>query len=170
MGVRVKDGRLSARMEMPYRYDDGGRGDAGFKGTARDCVTRSIAIVTGMDYRRVYNDLRDRTDHYANTCRSDSRLGQYLRKPGKGSPRNGVFTKIAKKYLADLGLIWTPTMGIGTGCRVTLCQGSLPPGRHIVKVSRHFSAVIDGVIYDTHDPSRGGWRCVYGYWTMEGSK
>jgi hypothetical protein len=24
--------------------------------------------------------------------------------------------------------------------------------------------VIDGVIHDTFDPSRGGTRCVYGYW------
>lgn len=25
----------------------------------------------------------------------------------------------------------------------------------------------DGVIRDTHDPSRDGTRCVYGYWTAE---
>jgi len=25
--------------------------------------------------------------------------------------------------------------------------------------------VLDGVIHDTHDPSRGGRRCVYGYWS-----
>jgi len=33
-----------------------------------------------------------------------------------------------------------------------------------VKVSKHLTAVIDGVMYDTHDPSRGGSRCVYGYY------
>jgi hypothetical protein len=27
--------------------------------------------------------------------------------------------------------------------------------------------VIDGVIHDTHDCSRGGTRCVYGYWRKE---
>jgi hypothetical protein len=27
-------------------------------------------------------------------------------------------------------------------------------------------AVIDGVIHDTFNPSRGGSRCVYGYWVF----
>jgi hypothetical protein len=40
----------------------------------------------------------------------------------------------------------------------------LPDGRLVVRVSRHMCAVIDGVIHDTHDPSRAGTRCVYGYW------
>jgi hypothetical protein len=33
-------------------------------------------------------------------------------------------------------------------------------------VSRHAVAVIDGVIHDTYDCSRGGKRCVYGYWRL----
>ena len=44
-----------------------------------------------------------------------------------------------------------------------LCE--LPRGPLIVKVSRHLTAVIDGVLYDTHDCSRGGTRCVYGYFS-----
>lgn len=55
-------------------------------------------------------------------------------------------------------------MLIGQGCRVHLRQGELPHGRLVVSVSKHLTAVIDGVIYDTHDPSRGGMRCVYGYY------
>lgn len=27
-----------------------------------------------------------------------------------------------------------------------------------------YAAVVDGVVRDTHDPSRDGTRCVYGYW------
>ena len=34
----------------------------------------------------------------------------------------------------------------------------------IARVSKHFVAVMDGVIRDTHDPSRKGKRAVYGYW------
>jgi hypothetical protein len=60
-------------------------------------------------------------------------------------------------------------MGIGTGCKVHLRDGELPMGRLIVKVSKHVVAVIDGVINDTHDPSRNGTRCVYGYYTKEGA-
>jgi len=67
--------------------------------------------------------------------------------------------------LAKLGWRWVPTMGIGTGCRVHLRQGEVPmSGTIICKVSRHLVTVIDGIMHDTHDPSRGGTRCVYGYW------
>jgi hypothetical protein len=47
---------------------------------------------------------------------------------------------------------------------VHLRAEELPGGRLIVKVSKHVVAVIDGVINDSHDPSRGGTRCVYGYY------
>jgi len=30
---------------------------------------------------------------------------------------------------------------------------------------KHTTAVIDGIIHDTYDPSRAGTRCVYGYFT-----
>jgi hypothetical protein len=52
-------------------------------------------------------------------------------------------------------------------------------GRLVVSLSRHYTAVIDGVIHDTYDPTRAtifheasgpprmAHRCVYGYWTMK---
>jgi hypothetical protein len=55
-------------------------------------------------------------------------------------------------------------MQIGSGCTVHLSADELPSGRLVVSVSKHLTAVIDGVIHDTHDPSRRGTRCVYGYW------
>jgi hypothetical protein len=55
-------------------------------------------------------------------------------------------------------------MTIGAGCQVHLLANELSKGRLIVKVSKHLTAVIDGVIQDTHNPSRGGLRCVYGYY------
>jgi hypothetical protein len=55
-------------------------------------------------------------------------------------------------------------MMIGTGCTVHLRSDELPGGRLIVALSRHWCAVIDGVIHDLYDCSRGGTRCVYGYW------
>jgi len=76
----------------------------------------------------------------------------------------GVKRQLYKDYLKSFGWTWTATMGIGTGCTVHLADGELPMGTLIVSVSRHLVAVIDGVIQDTHDCSRGGTRCVYGYW------
>jgi hypothetical protein len=56
-------------------------------------------------------------------------------------------------------------MKIGTGCKVHLKDGEIPSyGRLVLSLSKHYSCVIDGVIHDTHDPSRDGDRCVYGYW------
>jgi len=56
-------------------------------------------------------------------------------------------------------------MAIGSGCTVHLRSEELPKGRLLVKVSGHLTAVIDGVLYDTHDCSRHGMRCVYGYFS-----
>ena len=38
----------------------------------------------------------------------------------------------------------------------------------VVAVSKHYTAVIDGTIHDIYDPSRGGSRCVYGYYSYAG--
>jgi hypothetical protein len=82
---------------------------------------------------------------------------------GKSSARTGVHIPTIRRFLAKLGWVWVPTMGIGTGCKVHLKDGELPMGRLIVTVSRHIVAVINGVIHDNHDCSRQGTRCVYGY-------
>jgi hypothetical protein len=83
---------------------------------------------------------------------------------GRRSARNGVFRNVYEPFLFEHGWIWTPTMQIGQGCTVHLTDGELPGGRLVVSVSKHVTAVIDGVIHDTHNPSRGGTRCVYGYY------
>jgi hypothetical protein len=56
-------------------------------------------------------------------------------------------------------------MQIGSGCQVHMRDGELPSdGPLVLSLSKHYCAVVDGVIRDTHDPSRDGTRCVYGYW------
>ena len=43
---------------MQFVYNDGGRAASGYKGNKTgDCVTRAIAIATGLPYGLVYNDL-----------------------------------------------------------------------------------------------------------------
>ena len=143
--------------------DDGGRAAAGYKGTTGDCVTRAIAIATGRDYAAVYDELFDRKCEFGQGRSAAARAA--AKNP---SPRNGVHKQVIREYLADHGWEWTPTMTVGSGCRVHLRADELPPGRLIVRLSRHLAAVIDGVLYDTHDCSRDGTRCVYGYWQPEG--
>jgi hypothetical protein len=170
---------------MKFTYDDGGRADAGYKGNAGDCVVRAVAIASGLPYAEVYEALSGGMKTQRTTKRSKAR----------SSARDGVNVrrKWFRDYMARLGFKWTPTMQIGSGCKVHLHDGELPMGKLIVSVSKHYTAVIDGVIHDTHDPQRdvhcsrplgngnpplradefthdGKWahkisrRCVYGYW------
>ena len=138
---------------MKFQYDDGGRLNAGYLGQAGDCVTRSIAIATGKSYQEVYDAINE-FSKYERTRK---------RKCGKSNARTGVYKQTIRKYLELLGWSWVPTMFIGSGCNVHLREGELPQGRLIVSVSKHTTAVIDGVIHDNHNPDRGGNRCVYGY-------
>lgn len=141
---------------MQFVFNDGGRAAAGYKGSASDCVTRSIAIVTGKPYQEIYDAL--------NEAATSERKGK--RKRGISSARGGVYKQTYRKLLESLGLEWIPTMQIGSGCKVHLRDDELPMGKLIVSTSRHLTAVIDGVIHDTHDPSRDGMRCVYGYFKV----
>jgi hypothetical protein len=143
--------------KMQWRKDDGGRASAGFKGSTGDCVTRAIAIATGQPYRAVYDELNER----AKAAHARSRK----KTKGKRSyARTGLERKVYEPYLLELGWEWVPTMKIGQGCTVHLRADELPSGRLVVAVSKHLCAVIDGVVHDTHDPSRDGTRCVYGYY------
>jgi hypothetical protein len=149
-----------------FRYNDGGRAAAGYKGEAGDCVTRAIAIATGQSYRDVYETLAHYLERYAILHR-DRTAKDIARGGGRRgtTPRNGISPKIYGPYLKELGWTWTPTMRIGSGCKVHLRADELPGGRLIVHVSKHIVAVLNGVIHDTRDCSRGGRRCVYGYWS-----
>jgi hypothetical protein len=148
-----------------FCYDDGGRKAAGFKGKTGDCVTRAIAIATGLPYQKVYDDLwsgvRDYSGNHRDRVAKKIGRGQGLRGT---TPRNGVYRKVYQPYLQSLGWKWTPTMSIGSGCTVHLKADELPAGRLIVTLSRHVVAVIDGVVHDTYEDDRDGTRCVYGYY------
>lgn len=139
-------------------YDDGGRKAASYEGETYDCVTRAICIATGKSYQEVYDSI--------NNLALNERIGK--RKKKKSHARTGVFRRTYDKYLKSLGAVWIPTMLVGSGCKVHLRKDELPAGRLVVKCSRHLCAVIDGVIHDTHDPSRDGTRCVYGYYIIKG--
>lgn len=138
---------------MRWVYDDGGRKEAGYRGKTDDCVCRAVAIATGLPYAHVYQQLEF-------AAAVERPRGRKCR----SHPRTGVHIPTIRRFLAGLGWEWVPTMGIGTGCRVHCRPEELPGGTLILNLSRHLTAVVDSVIHDTHDPSRDGTRCVYGYW------
>ena len=152
----------SSKHASAFIYNDGGRKAAGWRGNAGDCVVRAISIATGQNYQNVYDKLAE-----LNRAHADSRRGRVARKlRARGaSPRDGNFKAVYHPFLLSLGWNWTPTMWLGSGCKVHLRAEELPGGTIIARCSRHLVAVIDGVINDTHDPSRNGTRCVYGYYS-----
>jgi hypothetical protein len=145
---------------LPLYIYDGGRRAAGLPKPASDCVARSVAIATQRPYIEVFIEL--------------ARINAAMRRTkgrttaGLSTANHGIYTtsQLFKRYMAKQGFEWTPTMSIGSGCKVHLAEGELPKGRLVVAVSKHYTAVIDGVVWDTHDPCRGGMRCVYGIWRL----
>ena len=136
---------------MDFVYNDGGRAAAGYKGRAGDCVVRAIAIATQKRYQEVYDAINALA------------LAGRTRRGRRSSARSGVSRTTYERYLRDLGWEWVATMQLGSGCRVHLRRDELPKGRLVVRLSRHLTAVIDGVIHDLYNPDRRGTRCVYGY-------
>lgn len=144
-------------MQMKHWiYDDGGRQSAGFKGDTGDCAARAAAIVLRKPYVEVYDALNE----YA---RAERPRG----KTKRSNARTGVHARTLGRYLSDKGMSWHSCMTIGSGCQTHVTQSDLPAGRLVLRLSRHFAAWVDGTLCDTHDSSRDGSRCVYGYWALD---
>ena len=140
---------------MKFVYSTGGREKYYDAIKVGDCVTRAICNATGRDYKEVY----DLVNSYASRERGTS----------KSTARNGVSKDTTYRVLTDMGWTWVPTMFIGRGCQVHLNEKELPnDGIIIVSVSKHLTCVKNGTLYDTFDCSRGGRRCVYGYYYLKG--
>ena len=139
---------------MKMIYSDGGRSQHFKAQNVGDCVTRAICNATGMDYKQVYDDLKELAKKERITKRHKHR----------STVRDGVSRNTLNKYIKSLGWIWVPKMTIGSGCTFHLSENEFPMGTYIVSVSKHLTCVKDKVLYDTYDCSRKGNRCVYGYW------
>lgn len=137
-----------------FTYNDAGAHHAR---SARNCVARAIAIAAELPYAEVCALIRKAA------ARERQLIGH-----SHSTPCGGVAKNTIRLIMYRLGWTWVPTMAIGGGCTVHLRADELPAGRLVVSVSRHLTAVIDGVVNDTHDCSRHGTRCVYGVWHKEG--
>lgn len=142
---------------MRHIYNDGGRAAAGYKGETGDCGARAAAIATGKPYQEIY----DRLNQLAKMER-----GRGLKRK-KSNARTGIYRQTMDKLLAEEGFKWQSCMSIGSGCTVHVRKDELPSGALVVRLSKHFAAVVDGELHDTYDSSREGTRCVYGYWIKQ---
>lgn len=132
---------------LKFRYNDGGASNAGFsvKGI-RDCVARAIAIGMNRPYQEILKEVKSISGNRHRNQGVDVRTPEF------------------KKWMISMGWEWVACMKIGSGCQIHLRADELPEGILIASVSKHWVCIIDHEIQDIFDPSRGGDRCVYGYW------
>jgi hypothetical protein len=170
--------RSVRKIRRRWRYSDGGRAAAGYRGKGRDCVARALAIAMQLPYAEVYKALangnasergcreherRQRYRAYDNEYGFPYEYAEYVeiaaRPAGRRTAKHGIWTTRAwfRRWMNARGWIWTPMRGRP----VRLRDAKLPRGRLIVESWRHAVAVIDGVAHDSLDP-RG--MPVRGYW------
>ena len=125
-----------------FKYNDGGRKDAGFKGAAGDCGARALAIAKSMEYKTAYNLIATENKNFG-----------YAK-----SARDGVHKNVYNHVLEQLGMKWH-TAPKFTGKKAKCSD--MPDGVVIARQAHHYVAVINGVPQDTWDCSN---KMVYGYW------
>ena len=132
---------------MRYAKDDGGREIAGYKGSGvGDCVPRAICIANGLKYRETRGHL--------------DKLNMEMSGGLDTSTQNGTSTPVSHKFLSDRG--WEVVLTKGQYLK------DIPQkGTYIACLTRHYVAVIDGVVRDTWD-SRKSKRTKCGSPKMRG--
>ncbi len=132
---------------MKFKYNDGGRESAGWKGKrAGDCGPRAIAIATGQFYRQVRAYLDFTAKELSGGLRTSTNSGTYIPE--------------LHRFMIDHG--WTLVLSKGQYLR------DLPKkGTFLAVLSRHYVTVIDGTVHDTWD-SRKSNRTKCGSPKMDG--
>jgi hypothetical protein len=128
-----------------FKFNDGGRKNAGYKGTAGDCVARAMSIALGIDYKTIYKQLAQANKDFGRSK----------------SARNGICKEVYSNILKQYGWEWTPAPKfVGRKARCS----DMPNGIVIAKQAHHVVAVIDGVANDIWDCTH---KMVYGYWVKQ---
>ncbi len=101
-----------------------------------DCVKRAIALAANMDYRIVQRE-----------------LNRYKRVTGAESYNSGYNPhRYIENVLKGEKLVFSAKEGERRMTGGEFCR-QYPKGRYVLNMPGHFTACIDGVIYDTWDPS-----------------
>lgn len=127
-----------------YRYDDGGRATAGFKGHTGDCVVRAIAIITGVPYADIYRRMAAAMRHGGYSASGNG----YRQKARRGLRPRMSARKIQNLVKTSYGL---RRVNLGRGPRPTHTEAWLLHGDCLVGTARHISAVVDETLCDTFD-------------------
>lgn len=100
-----------------------------------DCVVRALSILTGKSWNEVYDELSDLSNEEAFMFDSVEFVEDYL---DDRYLRECHYSKTLDEFVKEF-----------------------PYGKYAVTMNNHITAVIDGIIYDTFDPSKRIIRCSW---------
>lgn len=128
-----------------YKYNDGGRAAAGYKGSTGDCLVRAIAIVTELPYKEVYKFVADTMGEYGFTRSGNAYTARKGRKPGY---RKVYGKTVQDNILKRLGFV---KVKLPKGPRPSYTTAYETYGDCLVTTMKHISAIKDGHLQDTGD-------------------
>jgi len=100
-----------------------------------DCVIRSISTLTNRSWRDVYDELTDLAGDIGLMFDRVEFVEDYL---DERYPRECRYSKTIGEFAREH-----------------------PKGKYAATMDNHITAIIDGIIYDTFDPSERILRCVW---------
>ena len=143
---------------MNFIFNDGGRKEAGYKGSADDCAARAMSIALNIPYKTAYSELaKENKDH-----------GKAKAKSARNRISKEIYSEVLKRH--GWVWVWAPTFKVLEGYknsegkvlfgRKAKCK-DMPLGTVIARQAFYHVAVINGIPQDTWDCSE---KTVYGYW------
>ena len=139
---------------IDYRYDDGGRAAAGYRGKTGDCVVRAIAICAREDYRAVYLTM---AQHMKRSGYAASGNAYATRERNRKAPRRrGQLTarRVQDRVLEAYGF---RRVRLPAGERPTFTEAHRRYGDCVVGTTKHMAAIVDGALRDTFDGRTYEW-------------
>lgn len=100
-----------------------------------DCTIRAISLLTDMSWNEVYEELSILANRDGLMMDSVVFIEDYL---DDRYPRECHYSKTIEEFAKEY-----------------------PFGKYAVTTSGHITAIIDGIIYDTFDPSKRIMRCAW---------
>lgn len=100
-----------------------------------DCTIRALSLLTDKSWNEVYDELSDLANDKGLMFDSVVFVEDYL---DKRYPRECHYSKTIGEFAKEF-----------------------PYGKYAVTTNGHITAIIDGIIYDTFDPSKRIMRCAW---------
>ena len=137
-----------------YRYDDGGRAAAGYRGKTGDCVVRAIAICANEDYLTVY---RTMAEHMKRNGYAASGNAYATRERNRKAPRRRG--QLNARCVQDhvLEAYGFTRVRLPSGERPTFTEAHHRYGDCIVGTTKHLAALVGGALLDIFDGRTYEW-------------